>query len=88
ALLMQRFVDGWHGTLQGELREQECRGVAKQRAAPHDVCAEPTYATAVPLIAAADAITFQSNRRSFVKRVEKIFGPKLAYCQRNQAKRR
>jgi hypothetical protein len=32
----------------------------------------------------ADAITFQSNRRSFVKRPEKIFGLKLAYSERSQ----
>jgi hypothetical protein len=84
---MQRFVDGWHGTLQCGWLKQGFRGIANQRAAPLDVCAEPTYATAVPLIDAADAITFQSNRRSFVKRVEKIFGPKLAYCQRNPSGR-
>jgi hypothetical protein len=84
---MQRFVDGWHGILQCGLREQKCRVVADQRAAPLDVCAEPTYATAVPLIATADAITFQSNRRSFVKQAEKIFGLKLAYSQRSRSRR-
>jgi hypothetical protein len=56
--------------------------------APQDVCAALTNATAVPLKAGADAITFQSNRRSFVKRPEKIFGLKLAYSQRHQQKRR
>src|ERR1700722_2769721 len=42
-----------------------------------DVCAELTNATPVPLKVAAHAITFQSNRRSFVKRPEIFLARRL-----------
>jgi hypothetical protein len=55
--------------------------------APLYVCAEPDNATAMPLTTATDAITFRSTRRSFVKRVEKFFGPKVARSQPRRWKR-